>query len=120
MVYLVTGGTGFIGSYVVRDLARQGEEVIAYDISPNEKLIEALISPEERNRIRVIQGDLLDLPRLLHLIKEYDVREIVHMGSLLAVASRTNPWLAIRVNCEGTCNIFELAITRVKFLLALK
>ena len=35
MVYLVTGGTGFIGSQVVRKLVEEEEEVVIFDIARN-------------------------------------------------------------------------------------
>ena len=39
MTYLVTGGTGFIGAYVVRDLLDRGERVVCFDIAPSLGLV---------------------------------------------------------------------------------
>ena len=34
MTYLVTGGTGLVGSRIVRDLVREGQRVVVYDWHP--------------------------------------------------------------------------------------
>ncbi|MFC4408315.1 NAD-dependent epimerase/dehydratase family protein, partial [Haloarchaeobius iranensis] len=37
---LVTGGTGFIGSYVAKDLVDHGHDVVAYDLSTDPRILE--------------------------------------------------------------------------------
>lgn len=108
MSYLVTGGAGFIGSYVVRDLVREGERVVIYDVAPRTEWIQELLG-ELQGEVEIIQGDVLDLPLLLHVIKSHKIQKIVHMASLLAAASEANPPQALKVNCEGTSNVFEAA-----------
>ena len=107
MSYLVTGGTGFIGAYTIRDLLRRGEKVVSFDASPDLSIMGyALTEPEIEKTIRVF-GDITDLPLILNTIKEHNVERIVHMASLQIPASDANPYFAVRVNCEGTANIFE-------------
>ncbi|HUK28565.1 MAG TPA: NAD(P)-dependent oxidoreductase [Candidatus Acidoferrales bacterium] len=107
MSYLVTGGTGFIGAYTIRDLLRRGEKVVSFDASPDLSIMGyALTEPEIEKTIRVF-GDITDLPLILNTIKEHNVEHIVHMASLQIPASDANPYFAVRVNCEGTANIFE-------------
>jgi len=105
--YLVTGGTGFIGAYTIRDLLRKGEKVVSFDSSPDLSIMGyALTEPEIEKTIRVF-GDISDLPLILNTIKEHNVERIVHMASLQIPASDANPHYAVKVNCEGTANIFE-------------
>ena len=33
-VYLITGGTGFIGAHIIKRLIQQGEQIVVYDIVP--------------------------------------------------------------------------------------
>jgi len=44
MGYLVTGGTGFVGAYVIRALVQDTEQVIAYDIMPDKERLDRLFS----------------------------------------------------------------------------
>lgn len=109
MVYLVTGGGGLIGSRVVRDLAAEGEQVVLYDLSPQREFLEQLLSEEERTRVKIERGDITDLSHLIRTVKENKVGKIIHLASLLLADSAASPLMAIKVNCEGTVNIFEIA-----------
>jgi nucleoside-diphosphate-sugar epimerase len=107
MSYLVTGGTGFIGAYTIRDLLRKGEKVVSFDSSPELSIMgDALTKGEIEKTVRVL-GDIGDLPLLLNTIKEHGVDHIVHLASLQIPASDANPHLAVKINCEGTANILE-------------
>lgn len=109
MAYLVTGGTGLIGSRIVCDIIQEGESAVVYDFSPGGSFLEQLLSEKERRQVKIVQGDVTDLPHLIRTVKENNVDKVIHMASLLVDDSRANPPLAIRINCEGTINIFETA-----------
>ena len=112
MTYLVTGGTGFIGSRIVRDLVRDSEQIIVYDFLPDRSALERLMSEEEiKNSVKIVTGEITDPPHLFRTIKENNVEKIIHTASLLVLASNSNPYLALRVNCEGAINVFEAART---------
>ena len=110
MTYLVTGGTGFIGSRVVRNLVKSGEDVIAYDWAPAEAALAAFLSKEEINdRVKLVPGDVTDFPLLVRTLKDNSVSRVIHLASLMYLDVNANPLRGIRVNCEGTANVFEAA-----------
>jgi len=104
MTTLVTGGTGFIGSHVMRHLVNGGERPIVYDIVPNLKPIEDIV-----NKIEFVQGDLLDFPQMLRTIKQYNVKKIIHLAYSPIDISANNPYLGMEIDIKGTNNVFEAA-----------
>lgn len=109
MRVLITGGTGFIGSYVARCLRARGDEVVAYDLLPDGNTLQQILSPEDVTRVEIVAGDVTDLPHLLATAKRVRPDRIVHLAYLLTTASQANPPLALQVNGVGTINIFETA-----------
>lgn len=109
MIYLITGGTGFIGSYVARRLLAEEHEVIAFDYQPAGTSVEQVLTPDELARMQILQGDVTDLDHLLRVCKERRVERIIHLAYLLQSDSDANPVLAVKVNCEGTTNVLEVA-----------
>lgn len=112
MRYLVTGGTGFIGSCIVRDLVREGERVVVYDILPDRRFLERLMSEDEiESMVTIVRGDVTDPPHLFRTILENKVEKIIHTAYLLSPGSNANPYLAVKINCQGTICVFEAART---------
>ena len=110
MTYLVTGGTGLIGSRIVRDLVREGQQVVVYDWQPAIPFLERVLNDHEiESMVIIVQGDVTDLPHLLRTITKHGVERIIHTASLLTLEANANPPMALKVNCEGTICVFEAA-----------
>lgn len=109
MSYMVTGGTGFIGSYISRELVRRGEKVIAHELLPNTTVMESIMSPEEMGEIVVTQGDISDFVQLARVIKEHAIERIIHLASTVHPQSDLNPPLAEKVINLGMVNVLECA-----------
>ena len=103
---LVTGGTGFIGSYVAADLIDHGHEVVAYDLSTDTRILEKLDIAEA---VEVRRGDVSDPTDVLRALKETGASRVIHLAALLTNAARANPRATIDVNIQGTSNVFEAA-----------
>ena len=111
MTYLVTGGTGFIGSYVVRDLLNRWKEVVCMDLSGVTPIFRGVVGEGDIDNLTVIQGDLSDTVGLFNLINDYHIDVVVHLGFVMAGGgvSETQPFNALHVNCMGMCNLLEAA-----------
>lgn len=110
MAYLVTGGTGFIGSRVVRDLVREGEQVVVYDWVPERIALERMLDQKEiESSVKIVRGDVTDFAQIASVIRQYNIEKIVHLAALLLHDVNANPLSGLKINCEGTVNIFEAA-----------
>ena len=109
MAYLITGGMGCIGSYVVRDLLNAGEKLIVYDSIHDLTIPKLVLTTEQLERFTFVQGDITDLPHVLRTVKEHKIDRIIHLASWQVPACDANPPQALRVVCDGTINMFEAA-----------
>lgn len=116
MTVFITGGTGFVGANVLKQLAARGEDGIAYDLYPDHDLLEAVLGPDVA-KVKVVQGDILDLPTMVRTARQHKADRIVHLAYALGRATEYSPLHGSRINVEGTDNVFEMAgyvgITRV-------
>jgi UDP-glucose 4-epimerase len=87
---LVTGGFGFIGAYVVRELLRDGSQVIVIDREAEGNTADDVLSAEER-AVRRIAGDIPGAQTLTKLLHEHAVDTVVHLASPLATVTEVNP-----------------------------
>jgi nucleoside-diphosphate-sugar epimerase len=117
--YLVTGGTGNFGSFVTKQLLGADNAVVAYDMLPNRGALEVLLTPDELGRTTIVQGDVVDLERLIRTLRSHRVQLITHLAAVGVDACRDNPAQSVRTNVVGTNNVFEAAlaagVTRVLF-----
>jgi UDP-glucose 4-epimerase len=106
---LITGGCGFIGSYVVRLLLGEG----CYNIFVLDNLSSGSITnlPEKLNMDNFFQCDVTDQHAINECLKAVDQIEfIVHLAANVSVVRSLNePTFSANVNICGFVNILELA-----------
>jgi UDP-glucose 4-epimerase len=105
MKYLVTGGAGFIGSNITKELVKQGNSVTVID-NLNTGKEKNLISV--RDKISFINSSILDNEILEKITKDID--GVFHQAALASVQdSFSKPKEYHDVNVNGTENILKLA-----------
>ena len=103
--WLVTGGAGFIGSHLVKELVRQGQQVVVLDNLSGGKL-ENLAPVKEK--IKFIQGDICDFETVKNACQQ--VHYVLHLAALISVAeSMAKPQETAQINVQGTVNVLEAA-----------
>ncbi len=105
---LVTGGTGFIGSYTAKDLLDHGHDVVAYDLSTDPRILAKLGIADD---VEIRRGDITDSTDVIRAVKETGATRIVHLAGLLTTTARENPRAGIDVNVMGANHVFEAART---------
>lgn len=104
MIAAVTGGLGSLGTYLVRRLAGEGHQVVAYDnlaksgTQENQKLLASLLGVEIRVADCLEVNDYGDADVIFHLA-----------GDCSASRSLENPLRSFRLNAMMTCCVLEAA-----------
>ncbi|MGZ9792186.1 GDP-mannose 4,6-dehydratase [Bacillus atrophaeus] len=102
----VTGCTGLLGSYLVKELVDQGANVtgLIRDAVPKSNLYQG----EYVQKINIVQGALEDLPVIERALGEYEIDTVFHLAAqaIVGVANR-NPISTFEANILGTWNILE-------------
>ena len=105
MNFLITGGTGFIGSYVVRNLLGHGQTVLCADLEPDGDVV-ANFPPE----VKVVPCDVSDEGKVASLFKDHGpIDRVVHLAYVMGAEAEKDPVKAMRVNGLGTAHVFSLA-----------
>jgi CDP-glucose 4,6-dehydratase len=103
---LVTGGTGLVGSWLVRRLREAGADVVCLirDWVPQSELVRS----GAIDGVKVVRGDVCDLELAERLLGEYEINTVFHLAAqtLVPIANR-NPISTFESNIRGTWNLLE-------------
>ncbi|MGD1004235.1 MAG: NAD(P)-dependent oxidoreductase [Methanoregulaceae archaeon] len=101
---LVTGGSGFLGSYLVKELVKGNHEAVIYDLAiPDE-----FKNSADSSQVEYIQGDILNYPALCAAMKDCDI--VFHTAAIADIdITRTMPQQTMQINVVGTANCLEAA-----------
>ena len=111
MATLVTGGVGFVGANIVKGLAKAGHQVVCFDLSGPDGLLEDFIG-EHSSQVSFAQGDILDREGVGRLGDEYRIDKIVHAAVFTVNRVELETQRSrdiVSINIEGTANLLELA-----------
>jgi UDP-glucose 4-epimerase len=115
MTILVTGGCGLVGSFAVREAVARGVPVAAFDLALKTELLADI-----RDKVTLVQGNVLHAPDLYRAVRELDVTRILHTASFLTPGAYARPYANAELTIMGTLNVLECAramgIKRVSYV----
>ena len=102
----VTGGTGLVGSWLVRRLVAAGAQVVCLvrDWVPQSELVRS----HQIEQVTVVRGDVRDREVLERTVGEYEIDTVIHLAAqtIVPIANR-NPLSTFETNVAGTWNLLE-------------
>lgn len=103
-IVFVTGGTGFIGSYIIKNLIEKGYAVRA--IRRSNKL-PFYIPSDVLNKVDWIEGDVLDIVSLNEAMS--GANAVIHSAAIVSFSKKDRHKM-YQVNVEGTANVVNAAV----------
>ena len=99
--YLVTGGLGYTGRWIVRQLISERVPVVSYNRDFAEEVADGLT---------LVQGELFDIPRLVETMRRHRVQAVIHTAAMSHPDLSVDlPITTIAANITGTSHLFEAA-----------
>jgi len=102
----VTGGTGLVGSWLVRRLVETGADVVCLvrDWVPQSELVRTGLI----EKVKVVRGDIRDREVMERVLGEYEIDSVIHLAAqtIVTIANR-NPISTFETNIAGTWNLLE-------------
>lgn len=107
MRVLVTGGAGFIGSYLIPALLDEGCAVTVFDLAAEPATLAGY-----RDRIGYIRGDLGSSADLYRAMMTSRPAGVFHLGALLAGPCEENPLRGFQVNFGSTQVLLDACVAQ--------
>ena len=102
----VTGGTGLVGSWLVKRLLKAGADIVCLvrDWVPQSEMIRK----GWIEKVKVVRGDICDRALQERVLGEYEIDTVIHLAAqtIVTIANR-NPISTFETNIAGTWNLLE-------------
>lgn len=102
----VTGGTGLVGSWLVRRLLDVGADVVCLvrDWIPQSELVRS----RTIEKVKIVRGDIHDRNLLERILSEYEIKTVFHLAAQTIVTiANCHPISTFETNIQGTWNLLE-------------
>ena len=103
---LITGGGGFLGAWIVHQLAARQCQIRIFDLGIKTQTVTDIAGPAA-DTAEWIQGDITDTQAVKAAAAGCDA--IIHLAALLTPPCQADPLRGAQVNIMGTLNVFEAA-----------
>lgn len=111
---IIFGGTGFLGSWIVKNFVKRDYKVTIFDLKIEIELLKKLIG-KDIEKIKFLKGDVTNYEEVLEAT--FNMDHVVNLAGLMTPDCSRNPSLGAEVNVLGSINVFEATKARgIKFV----
>jgi UDP-glucose 4-epimerase len=106
---LVVGGYGFIGAYVVRQLARRGHHVLVIDRVTGGNSADTVLEAHDRIHVEFLGTEVPDSADLVAVLSERGVCSVVNLASPLGSVTEVDPGAVVKDMVDPHSRILDAA-----------
>jgi len=107
---LLTGASGFLGAWIVKQAVESGDRVVACDLGDDRRRIDRIAAPDfDSTLLDWRRLDITDIAAVTDLVGDVRPRAIIHLAALQIPDCARAPHKGALVNVVGHVNIFEAA-----------
>ncbi|MEP7279073.1 MAG: NAD-dependent epimerase/dehydratase family protein [Bacteroidota bacterium] len=103
---MITGGTGFLGAYIIKELVQKGYSL---RVLRRTNILPSFIPAAVFDPVEWINGDILDMPFLEDAMEGIDA--VVHCAATVSFSTAERRQM-FRINIEGTANLVNAALQK--------
>lgn len=109
MRVLVTGSSGCIGAWTVKNLLDRGIDVVCFDTVEDFSRLGLISSQAGSPKLSFHGGRIEETEKIKHIVRQEEITHIVHLAAVLMPFCAANPVAGGMINVIGTLNVFEAA-----------
>lgn len=109
MRVLVTGASGCIGAWTVKNLLDRGIEVVSFDLHEDVSRLRLISGHADSPKLAIETGRIEDTARVKSLLAESGATHVIHLAAVLMPFCAANPAQGAMIDVVGTLNVFEAA-----------
>ena len=109
MRVLVTGSSGCIGAWTVKQLLERGIDVLCYDQEADLSRLSLISGLSASPKLKLEAGKIEDTERVKALVRDGGITHVIHLAAVLMPFCQAQPVAGGMINVIGTLNVFEAA-----------
>jgi len=108
MQVLVTGGSGFIGAWLIKRLIEAGHRIRIFDASSDRGLLRTIAGADVADALDWRHGDIAEAAQVMDAAQGCE--GLINLAGILTPACKADPIRGAKINLLGTLNVFNAAI----------
>src|SRR3954469_807922 len=98
MRVLITGGYGFLGAWIIKNLLTRFDRVWVYDLKEDPRRLTPIMPAADVAKAVFVEGDVTNQDTFQKALAKHQISHVIHLAGLQVPTCRANPVLGAKVN----------------------